>query len=349
MLDDRPLRSDSAVITNSSLFAFTRNVTTTAWDGSEVSANTPRFGPPQAVAGLAGEIVDLVQDGVGVITATSRPAVYAGLDEGGLAMIAVFDESSGTPRLRVFRETASNAWTAVSSVKQPSRVIYQTTPTTETIDDLRGLAGQTGDDSTCFVRRAMLIVHGTMIALCDGWKKSGSSWIGAESKGVGLLTSTDRGVTWSASYDDTGANRNPGRSRGQVWALNHYYTPFFDVSQPELALLEIWIAFGDYQHAPGGNTIRPNGGVAYWTKLTREEDGVPFEPEMDGGSIRVGRYATTPDDFSFQSGSGNWYWHMHQVALARQGNDDKLVAITGEGDTPVSIIRRIYNIDRRDS
>lgn len=349
-----PLTEGSAVLSTSSLFSFSRNVTTVDPLGEQCAANVIRFGPDQTLAGLIGDaqtcaLKDTASPPANAVFYGSATA-HAGLDVDGKTLLIVKDypvSGDTNVRLRAWTSssTTSNTWTA-----HGERVCYRPSGLPNNgMADVRYAqgAGPSTDDGKLFDPRCIQVINGTIVVFCEVYIKTGSpaSWATPKSAGCGWVVLVPTGSDYLAGtqylYDDSSLENNLGRTRVAAWSFTQPYAPFHTSGD----VLEVWPCAVDYQYGPGsGNDIKPNGGVAYWFKMTRSSGSARFSPVLDGSAIKVARQS--PGPLALDSPYG-YYMHRHQIALVKQvGSADKMVAIMAEGDDTISSITRIFNIDR---
>ena len=350
------LTEGSDVLSTPSLFTFTRNVPTVDPLGAQVAADTPRFGPDQTLAGIGSGPTTLnLRTGSAVAEFFGEATVHAGLDVDGKVLIVVrdFPTVSGVAhvRLRAWVETAANTW-----AERGERICYR--PTGYSVagrGDLRYTTGAppASDDGKLFDPRCIQVFNGSIIVHCEVYRKTGSpaSWATPESIGIGWVVFSSNDSAYATDYvncppylyDDASLANNPGRTRGAAWSFTNVYAPFHSSG----AILEAWPCGVDYQFGnDASNNIFPNGGVAYWFKMTRASGSLRFTPALTGSAIRVARQSPGPLSLATPYGR---YMHRHQIALVKQlGSTDKLVAVMAEGDGSISSITRIFNIDRSD-
>lgn len=256
----------SPIFTNGRL-SFSRPVQTVDPLGISVSENVPRFGHATSIAGIP-----VAPENIDATLAAGSTLMHVGVDRDGLTGVAVVHEAT-TRTIKVYRESTNGNSVRLKLIRN---IVLQTDAGIGSGDLLGTLGPNSPVGSMCHEPITMLVIHGTLVALCRIIRKLGDrQW---ETQAIALLYSINLGKSWVKYWSDLDSPRNLGKPRLAGWEMENYYTPYVVDGKPPL---EVVVPFADYRHAGIPNPSM--GGRVGWFKMTRSNRSDPLIPLWGAG------------------------------------------------------------------
>ncbi len=326
MPDSFSFMQGSSVFSSGRL-SFTRPVPTADPLGARIAENIPRFGRPTTFTGVL-----TTPETIDSSLAAGSTLLHVGLDRDGLTPVAVVTEPS-TRSIKIYRESFSGN---VPRLKLVRHTVLPTDTGIGSGDLLGTLTPNSPIGSLCFDPTTMLVVHGTLVALCRVSRKIATGqW---QIQGIGLCYSTNLGKSWVKYWTDLDSPRDLGRLRLAGWEMTNYYTPYVaDGKSP----LEVFIPFSDYRTA--GLPNPSTGGRIAWFKMSRTSRTDSLVPLWGPGGPGTNDHRMAC--FTLDSNPADLrYCHVHAVGVCEYtppGKKPGLQILAGVGDGAVSSILRI--------
>jgi len=245
--------NNGTVLTGGMTLSYARNYAiSTIADGTIAAVDTPVYDDVQTFAG-APNVTTMLTDA----TATIIPA--SGIWSDGISICDVIYQQKSAPNpayvnIFVGQAVSNNAYGSNPARSVNIRCAATGNKTTNLVDLYKGGPDESADTVDAPV--GFTVVQGTILALCNYQKWTGSAW---QVQGISAGYWDEANSRWRLLYRTRAVNA--GQNRGREWVNNQYW--IMDGQTVESSR-EVFVAWIDYQNNPGGT-----GGQLLVTRLSR--------------------------------------------------------------------------------